>query len=80
VLIVSDFGIGKGLGFASGASPYAWARLARRLKRAGHRVVGFVPYPPARWPADLARAIHLVPWDRATRAGRISYARARRGA
>lgn len=79
VLIVSDFGIGRS-GLARHASPHSWARLARRLARGGHRVVGFVPYPPARWPADLARAIHLVPWDRATRAGRISYARARRGA
>jgi len=77
VLIVSDFGIGGGLGLARGASPHSWAVLARRLARRGHRVVGFVPYPPARWPADLARAVDLVPWDRATTAGRISLSRAR---
>lgn len=77
VLIVSDFGIGGGLGLARGASPYAWAMLARRLARSGHRVVGFVPYPPRRWPALLSRAIHLVQWDRGTTAGRISLSRAR---
>ena len=51
VLIVSDFGIG-GSGFARGASPYAWAMLARRLTRAGHRVVGFAPYPVKRFPPN----------------------------
>jgi hypothetical protein len=77
VLIVSDFGIGIGLGLAGGASPYTWAVLARRLARAGHRVVGFVPYPPARWPAVLSRAIDLVQWDRTASVGRISLSRAR---
>jgi hypothetical protein len=77
VLIVSDFGIGGGLGLARGASPYSWAMLARRLARSGHRVVGFVPYPPARWPSFLSRAIHLVQWDRTTTVGRISLSRAR---
>jgi hypothetical protein len=80
VLIVSDFGIGGGRGFERGANPYAWAMLARRLKRAGHRVVGFAPYPPARFPAYLARAVDLVQWDRATTVGRISLARSRRAA
>jgi hypothetical protein len=79
VLIVSDFGISSASGLARRASPYTWAMLARRLKRAGHRVVGFVPYPTARWPAVLARAVDLVTWDRATSVGRISLSRARRG-
>jgi hypothetical protein len=77
VLIVSDFGLGGGFGLALGASPYTWAMLARRLARSGHRVVGFVPYPPARWPSFLSRAIHLVQWDRTTTVGRISLSRAR---
>jgi hypothetical protein len=77
VLIVSDFGIGSGSGVARGASPYSWAMLARRLARRGHRVVGFVPYPPARWPSFLSRAVDLVSWDRATTAGRISLSRTR---
>jgi hypothetical protein len=75
VLIVSDFGLNAGR--ARGASSYTWSMLARRLARRGHRVVGFVPYPPARWPADLARAVDLVSWDRGTTVGRISFARQR---
>ena len=75
VLIVSDFGIGRAPGLARGASPYAWSVLARRLARRGHRVVGFVPYPPARWPTFLSRAVNLVQWDRTTTVGRISLAR-----
>jgi hypothetical protein len=80
VLIVSDFGIGRASGLARGASPYTWSMLAKRLARRGHRVVGFVPYPPARWPSVLGRAVALVQWDRATTAGRISLARSRRAA
>ena len=77
VLIVSDFGIGRA-GLVRRASPRSWARLARNLARSGHRVVGFVPYPAARFPAELARAMNLVSWDRATTAGRISFSRRRR--
>jgi hypothetical protein len=79
VLIVSDLGIGRLPGPVRSASPYTWFKLAKRLTRRGHRVVGFVPYPPARWPSFLADAIDLVQWDRSTRAGRISLARARDG-
>jgi hypothetical protein len=77
VLIVSDFGLGR-TGLARRTSPVTWARLAMRLARAGHRVVGFIPYPSARWPTVLSVALHLVQWDRTTTAGRISFARARR--
>jgi hypothetical protein len=77
VLIVSDFGITQAPGLARGASSYAWSMLAKRLTRRGHRVVGFVPYPPARWPSFLARAVSLVQWDRGTTAGQISLARVR---
>jgi hypothetical protein len=77
VLIVSDFGIGRAA-LVRRASPRSWARLARKLARSSHRVVGFVPYPPARFPAELARAMHLVSWDRTTTAGRISFSRRRR--
>jgi hypothetical protein len=80
VVIVSDFGIGRASGVGRGASPYAWSVLAKRLTRCGHRVVGFVPYPPARWPWYLSRAMALVQWDRATTAGRISLARSRSAA
>jgi hypothetical protein len=78
VLLVSDFGIGGGFGLARGASPATWSRLARRLAQGGHRVVGFVPFPPARWPQELAAVIDLVPWDRTTTVGRISLSRGSR--
>ncbi len=76
VLVVSDFGLNAGSRRVAG--PQTWLMLARRLARRGHRVVGFVPAPPARWPADLARTIDLVPWDHGTTVGRISFARRRR--
>jgi hypothetical protein len=74
VLIVSDFGIGGAPGVARGSNPYTWAILARRLAHRGHRVVGFVPYPPKRWPGYLSRALNLVAWDRSTTVRRLSLA------
>ncbi|WP_374368563.1 hypothetical protein [Dongia sp.] len=71
MLIVSDFGLGA-ISDAHGASPHTWIAFARQLARRGHRVVGFVPFPPARWPDSLARAIDLVAWDRGSTVGRIS--------
>jgi hypothetical protein len=77
ILIVSDFGIGRAPGLARGASRHTWSILAERLARRGHRFVGFVPYPPARWPSFLGRAVNLVQWDRTTTVGRISLSRPR---
>jgi hypothetical protein len=77
VLVVSDFGIGRSLSLSHGASPSTWLAFAKRLNRRGHRVVGFLPYPPSRWPLLLARAVVLVQWDRSTSVGRIRFARPR---
>ena len=75
VLIVSDFGIGRPLGSSDRASLPTWRALAARLKRHGHRVVGFVPYVPSRWPRSLRRLIELVLWDRSTTVGRVRFSR-----
>jgi hypothetical protein len=76
VLAVTDFGAGEPAGLAHGSSPYAWRGFAESLRRRGHRVVAFVPYPPARWPQSLGRAISLVQWDRSTTVSQIRFARA----
>jgi hypothetical protein len=75
VLVVSDFGIGRLPGLRSSASPSTWLALAGNLKRRGHRVVGFVPYSPSRWPSLLDRAVDLVPWDRSTTVGLVRFSR-----
>jgi hypothetical protein len=77
LLIVSDFGIGQPPGLSGRAGPAVWRAFADRIKWLGHDVVGFVPYEPARWPASLATAITLVPWDRNTGAARVRFARRR---
>jgi hypothetical protein len=75
VLVASDFGIAELPGLAESANPSEWRALAAELRRLGHRVVGFVPYPPARWPRSVGRAISLVQWDRATTVGRVRFSR-----
>lgn len=80
VLVVSDFGIGRTLRLSHGASPSTWLAFAKHLNRRGHRIVGFLPYPPSRWPLLLARAVVLVQWDRSTTVGRIRFARPRSAA
>lgn len=75
VLIVSDFGIGRPTGSTERSSLATWIALAARLKRHGHRVVGFIPYPSARWPPSLSRVIELVSWDRSTTVGRVRFSR-----
>jgi hypothetical protein len=80
VLVISDFGIARSPSLSYGASLSTWLAFAKHLKRRGHRVVGFVPYPPLRWPLLLGRAIALVQWDRSTSVGRVRFARPRSAA
>jgi len=71
VLVVSDFGIGGPLLYPQRSRLEEWARFAQLLAEAGCPVAGLVPYPPARWPADLARLIPLLTWDRGTTVGAV---------
>jgi hypothetical protein len=67
VLALSDLGIGSGYGIRP-VHPAAWRAFADLLRRAGCPLVAFVPYASKRWPADLGRALHVLPWDRGTSA------------
>ncbi|HEV7508134.1 MAG TPA: hypothetical protein VGS07_24845 [Thermoanaerobaculia bacterium] len=67
VLALTDLGIGTGYGVRP-VHPAAWRAFADRLRRAGCPLVAFIPYAPERWPADLGRALHILPWDRGTSA------------
>jgi hypothetical protein len=65
VLILSTLGL---CGPRSERAPLRdWIRFADMVRSAGCGLVAFVPLPATRLPAELARVIRLVPWDRPTR-------------
>lgn len=66
VLVLSNFGMGPEPPATPPVDPFGWLRLAQVLAARGSRVVGLVPVRRNRWNALLARALHLVPWDRRT--------------
>lgn len=72
VLVLTD----AGLSAAEGTLPAYervpdWLGLATRLAGNGSPLALFVPYPPARWDADLSDAVVLVEWDRSTTVGTV---------
>jgi hypothetical protein len=71
VLVVSDFGIGGPSPRARRSQPGEWRAFSRLLADAQCPVAGLVPYPPARWPASLARWIPLSTWDRGSTVGTV---------
>jgi hypothetical protein len=68
VLVFGDLGIGRPPGIEEPPSVAEWLEFADRAATAGCRVVALVPYGPRRWPRALARAVHIVHWDRRTTA------------
>jgi hypothetical protein len=71
VLLLTDLGIGRPLLDPGWTEPDEWLRFARAVRRADCRLTAFVPYPPARWPAQLARELTIIRWDRSTSAATI---------
>jgi hypothetical protein len=67
VIVVSDFGISPVRGLQRPSTPPEWIEFAEFLRAAGCDLIGLVPYPPHRWPSDIAAAMTLVQWDRPTR-------------
>lgn len=65
VVIISDLGIAT-VPHEGNATPAEWLKFISRLRARGNRVLAFVPYAPARWPAALRRRAGMVPWDRRT--------------
>lgn len=65
-LVLSDFGIGRPGAATADIDADEWLELARRFRRQGSQLVAFVPQPADRWPSELAAAMSMFVWDRAT--------------
>ena len=68
VLLVTDLGVGRPGPGRRVPSVADWLDFASHMRRAGCPLVAFVPYAPARWPAELKPCIRILPWDRSTSA------------
>ncbi|HYI12978.1 MAG TPA: Sua5/YciO/YrdC/YwlC family protein [Thermoanaerobaculia bacterium] len=66
VAILTDAGIARPWSMHR-AQPAEWMGWAKRLTRAGYRVVAVVPYGPSRWPAGARRSMHCTYWHPAKR-------------
>jgi hypothetical protein len=66
VLVLSNFGIGGPPLDYLASDRTEWEEFIEQVTRRGFSMVGFVPYPPARWPAWLRARIPLISWDRGT--------------
>jgi hypothetical protein len=71
LLVVSDFGIVRPSQDGDAATPAEWRRFADAVRAEGHRIVGLVPFAPARWPSAVAEAVTLVHWSEHTIAGAV---------
>lgn len=66
VLAITVLGIGGHTSRAPRASHAEWLELASLLERRGSPLLALVPYPQARWPKELTRALTILRWDRPT--------------
>lgn len=74
IVAITDLGIGGPIIDDDRASPGEWMDFADRLKVAGHRLIGLVPYEASRWPPRVARSITLLHWSERTTAGEVRHA------
>ena len=74
ILLLTDLGIGGPVLDPDRAGPAEWLGFATAVQRAGCALAAFVPYEPARWPAELARAMTLIHWSERLTAGAIRHA------
>jgi hypothetical protein len=49
----------------------SWLQFHELLSRRGCPLVVLTPFPPDRWPIELARSLRLVPWDRSSTASAV---------
>jgi hypothetical protein len=68
VVLVTDLGAGRPPLSAEPADPAEWLEFVEVVRRAACPLVAIVPYPRARIPMVLRRAIKVVEWDRTTTA------------
>lgn len=71
ILVVTDLGLGGPILDDSRAMPDEWLRFAQRLRKAGHMLLGLVPYEATRWPSKLTRAMKLIHWSERTTVGAV---------
>jgi hypothetical protein len=71
VLILSDFGVVRPFGMGLPWDDDAWLEFLERLQNQGRPVIGLIPFPPSRWPRELARRITLIKWDRSLTIGKV---------
>jgi hypothetical protein len=71
VLVASDFGIVGGSQDDEAAPVAEWARFVQDVRAEGHRLVGLVPFGPARWPEALAEGMTFVHWSEHTIAASV---------
>jgi hypothetical protein len=71
VLVASEFGIAGGTADEEAASVAEWARFVQDVRAEGHRLVGLVPFGPARWPPALAESMTFVHWSEHTTAASV---------
>jgi hypothetical protein len=72
VVLLTDLGIARPPALDEAASVEEWLAFAQAARVAGCPVIAFVPYPPARWPRALRRAMTILQWDRALTAGQAA--------
>jgi len=77
VLAISDLCRGGPRSALREAEPEEWLAVATQIRDAGNTLVVLNPYPPARWPAAVARRIPVVHWTAATRAADVRRVRRR---
>jgi len=71
VVLISDLGIGRGRSLGERADVSEWHAFALDVRRAGCRLVAFVPYAQHRWSTELQPLLTMIPWDRSTTANTI---------
>jgi hypothetical protein len=71
VVLLSDFAIGFDELASDRATAGEWIEFLESLRRQGHSLVAFVPYPRRRCPGWLLRMTTVIEWDRRTTLGRI---------
>lgn len=71
VIVLSDLGIGGPLLDRERPGASEWLGFARRVREAGHALVGLVPYEATRWPRRLQLAMVLIHWSERTTVGTV---------
>lgn len=66
VLALTDLGLSGVSALGTSTVQREWRDLARRLAHSDSRLLVLTPYPRPRWPAELARHLTLLFWDRST--------------